>query len=225
MQAFIREEDVVRYEELLAWNLLPDREVEYELFYVEVTDTDRYRAAVDSVASIRRYNLTRLDETAVYVYVCQETREADVAFRRAFADLDLVVVPPVVYDTEAAMRFTIVGEGPHLRQLLEDVPDDIDVTVEGVGEYDRRHGTLAADVTDRQQEAVAAAAAVGYYDVPRTGSLADVAAELGCAESTASNLLRRAEAGVMRRLVAHDRERPAGSTTGGSPTADASSGR
>ncbi|MCW8172269.1 hypothetical protein D8S78_05600 [Natrialba swarupiae] len=37
---------------------------------------------------------------------------------------------------------------------------------------------------------------MGYYDVPRTATLADVAAELGCAESSASVALRRAQRAV-----------------------------
>ena len=56
-------------------------------------------------------------------------------------------------------------------------------------------------MTDRQLEAVATAVEIGYYAVPREAGLADVAAALGCAESTASNLLRKAEASVMGRLV------------------------
>jgi predicted DNA binding protein len=55
-------------------------------------------------------------------------------------------------------------------------------------------------LTDRQREAVRAAVEAGYYAVPREASLADVAEAIGCAESTASEHLRRAEAAVMRRL-------------------------
>ena len=200
MQEFIRYEDVVKYEELLTWNLLPEEAIEYELFYVEA-DRERYVSAVESVESIVEYNLTPIDDESFYVYACQQTREEDQLFRQAFADLHLLVVPPIVYDSEAAMNVTVVGAGEDLQTLVANVPEEIDVEVEEIGEYDRRHGTIAGELTDRQFEAVEAAAAVGYYEVPRTGLLADVAAELGCAESTASTLLRRAESAVMGRLV------------------------
>jgi predicted DNA binding protein len=75
------------------------------------------------------------------------------------------------------------------------------VTIEEVSNYDRRHATIAAGVTDRQFEAVSVAVELGYYTVPREVDLGDVADALGCAESTVSNLLRMAEASVMRRLV------------------------
>lgn len=200
MQAFIRYEDVVEYEELLSWNLLPRESVEYELFYVEA-DRERYVPAIEAVESVVEYNLTPIDDESFYVYVCQRTREEDQLFRQAFAERHLLVVPPIVYDAEAAMNLTVVGAGEDLQALVATIPEEIDVEVQEIGEYDRRHGTIAGGLTDRQFEAIEAAADVGYYDVPRTGSLADVATRLGCAESTASTLLRRAESAVMCRLV------------------------
>ena len=200
MQEVIRYGDVIDYEELLAWNLLPDERVEYELFYVEA-DRDPYEAAVESVESVVEYTITPIDDDSFYVYACQETREEDRRFRQAFASRHLIIVPPIIYDDEAAMGMTVVGAGEDLRALVEGVPEEIDVTVEEIGEYDRRYGTVAGAMTDRQFEAVEVAAAVGYYGVPRDGSLADVARKLDCAESTASVLLRRAESRVMSRLV------------------------
>ncbi|WP_135820819.1 helix-turn-helix domain-containing protein [Halostella litorea] len=200
MQAFIREGEAVEREELRAWNVLPERDVEYALFYVE-GDRERYEAAMDGVDSVRWYDCTAVDPDSFHVYVCQETREADRDWRSAFAALDLVVVPPIVYDDEAAMRMVVVGASEDVRAMLDGLPPGIDVRVNGIGEFDRREPTLAGALTDRQSEAVRVAADLGYYEVPRSASLADVAAELGCAESTASNHLRKAEAAVMTRVA------------------------
>ena len=49
--------------------------------------------------------------------------------------------------------------------------------------------------------AVETAAELGFYEVPREAGVAEVAAALDCADSTASTLLQEAEARVMRRLV------------------------
>jgi predicted DNA binding protein len=69
---------------------------------------------------------------------------------------------------------------------------------------ERRWGKL----TDRQYQAVETATRLGYYDVPRTVSLLAVANDLGVAEATASELLRRAESNLMGRLfdIGSDRE-------------------
>lgn len=204
MQRFIRHEDVVRYEELLAWNLLPERGVEYELFYVEA-DLGPYREQVETVDSIVEYAIREVDDASFYVYACQETREEDVALRSAFADLGLVVVPPILYDDEAAMGLTVVGDGEDLGTMLDGLPDAIEAEVREVGEYDRRRPRVTGALSDRQREAVSVALDAGYYAVPRRASLADVASRLGCAESTASILLRRAAGAVMARAVGRER--------------------
>jgi predicted DNA binding protein len=201
MQEFIRDGEAVDYEELQAWTgVASDQPVEYVLFYVEA-DREPYEEALEAVDSVRWYDLTPVDEDSFYVYICQETRAEDVTWRQAFADLNVVPVPPVVYDSDATAHMTLVGTGEDLQRLLADLPDDIDVTVETIGEYDRRHAPVVGDLTDRQLAAVEAAVELGFYTVPREAGVAPVASALGCAESTASTLLRKAESRVMRRLV------------------------
>lgn len=48
-------------------------------------------------------------------------------------------------------------------------------------------------VTDRQREALLTAAELGYFDVPRDPSLADVASELDISASSLSERLRRGQ--------------------------------
>lgn len=201
MQRFIRNENVVSYEELLAWNVRPGEPTEYELFYAEVTDVDRYLAAVEDVDSIRWYESSQASESSLYLFVRQESREDDVSLRRAFGGLALIVVPPIVYDGDAAMSVTVIGADGALGTLVEGIPEEIEVTVEEIGTYDRPHATIIGGLTDRQMEAIETATRLGYYDVPRTTSLSDVADALGCAESTASTLLRNAESSVIPRIV------------------------
>ncbi|WP_323172338.1 helix-turn-helix domain-containing protein [Natrialba sp. PRR66] len=203
MQRFIRDGEAVRYEELRAWNIAGAEGVEYELFYADA-DREPYETALEQVDSVRWYDLTPVDDDSFYLYLCQETREEDIRWREAFTTLDLVVVPPIVYDSMAAFTMTIVGTGENLQAMIDGLPDEIDVTVREIGEYDRRYAPLTGDLTDRQLEAVAIAADIGYFDVPRDAGVDDVATELDCAPSTAATLLQKAQARVMRRLVRRD---------------------
>ncbi len=198
MDRFLREEDAIEREALLTWNVTPDGE-EYALFSVE-GDIDRYHDRIDEVDNVLDYNLTPVDDRHFYAYIHQATRDAEREMRAAFARRNLVVVPPIRYD-ESGMHLTVVGGGADLTELVDDFPASIDVTVEAVGEYDRHHGTPAGSLTDRQLEAVETAVRLGYYNVPRTASLEAVADALGCASSTASTLLRKAERGVMTHLA------------------------
>jgi hypothetical protein len=76
----------------------------------------------------------------------------------------------------------------------------VGVTVDALTEGDDGAGA-GATLTARQREVAAVALRAGYYDVPRTATLADVAAELGVAASTASRTLRRAERRVLEATV------------------------
>jgi predicted DNA binding protein len=198
MERFLREEEAVRREELVTWNVTADG-VEYALFLVE-GDLAPYRDRIDDVDSVVDYSLDPVDDGRFFAYVCEETREADEALRETFARRNLVVVPPIIYDVEG-MHLTVVGESADLTGMVDGVPERVEVTIEGVGDYDRRHGTPVVALTDRQLEAVEAAVDLGYYAVPREAPLAAVAESLDCAPSTASTLLRKAERAVLTRLV------------------------
>ncbi|MFB6207126.1 MAG: helix-turn-helix domain-containing protein [Haloglomus sp.] len=201
MQQFLARSDAMERVELQAWNLSRD-DVQFALFYM-VGDIDAYRERIEDVEPIREYELTPVDEEHFYSYVCQTYTDADEAFFDAFAALRLVVVPPLVYDGTGRLTVTAVGGGDALTRLVEALGEQADIGVEvlEIGDYDRRHGTITAGVTDRQFEAVETAVELGYYAAPREASLADVADRLGIAEATASELLRRAESHLMARLV------------------------
>lgn len=192
MQAFIRHENAVRYEELIAWNVHADAGLEYELFYVE-GDRDPYRRALDDVESVDGYSIAPIDDRSFNVYARQRTRPETTSWRDAFLDRELIVVPPIRFDDDAVMGITLVGDAADVQRLIDDIPATVDVTIAEIGTYDRPAGPLAGELTRRQLEAVRTALELGYYDVPREAPLESVAEDLGIAESSASVLLRRAE--------------------------------
>lgn len=199
MQSFIQQSDAIQREALWAWNHLGDALT--ALFYVE-GDIEPYREAIHGVDTIERFDLTPVGDDAFYTYVEEERRDVDQAWMQAFARPSLIVVPPVEYTSDGATLFNVVGSADDLQGLVADIPNEIIVSVDRIGEYDERHaaGTGPA-LTDRQQEAVIAALDAGYYDRPRRGSLADLADRLDCATGTVSELLRRAEHAALSSAV------------------------
>lgn len=199
MQSFLRESSDLYREELWAWNHLGDALT--ALFYVE-GEIDAYRDAIHAVDTIEGFDLTPVGNDAFYTYVEEERRDADAAWMAAFARPSLIVVPPVVYRDDGDTVFTVVGSADDLQALVADLPNEIEVAVDRIGEYDEPHAAgIAPDLTRRQREAVGAALDLGYYDRPRTATLADVADQLDCATGTASELLRRAERTVLAAAV------------------------
>lgn len=110
-----------------------------------------------------------------------------------------MVVPSFDCHPNGVLAFDVVGEPAVLEAMLDQLPEEITAEVREVGEYDARPGQFGGNLTARQREGLAAARDAGYYEVPREGSVADVAEALGCAPSTASNHLRKAEARLVER--------------------------
>jgi hypothetical protein len=62
-------------------------------------------------------------------------------------------------------------------------------------------------LTDRQREVLAAAVQQGYFEVPRSCTLAEVADGLGIDKSTASTVLRRGQGRLVRQYLTGPEER------------------
>lgn len=165
-------------------------------------DPERYAAALGRTDTVRSYEVVPAGDDRAFAFVEQDP-DPRKARLQEFADaMGLVVVPPIEFHDDD-IRFVLAGEAAAIGRAFEAVPDGLEATVERVGEYAGRSAD-GTERTDRQREAVAAAVDLGYYDVPRTAGVRDVAERLECAPSTATELLRRAEAGVMAAAVDTD---------------------
>mgnify|MGYP006295584255 FL=1 len=176
--------------ELLMWSPTADATT---LFWCDGDReaTERLVTGIDSL----------LVHTAVDVSdgTCVFLRQADYEFSPAIletiADAAVIFLPPVVFLETGELQFEAAGESAALSTFYEALSELGAVTVEQVHEFKRRSTPSA--LTDRQRAALEAAVSVGYYEVPRTGTVADVAGVLECASSTAGELLRKAEAAVV----------------------------
>lgn len=137
MQEFLTASDAMHRAELHAWNLSRE-DVQLALFYID-GEIDDYRDRIADVDPVQWYELTTIDETSFYSYVCQEYTESDRTFFQAFADLSLVVIPPLVYDADGHTYVTVVGADDALTELVNALRDRADIGVEilEIGPYDR----------------------------------------------------------------------------------------
>ncbi|MDB2223762.1 helix-turn-helix domain-containing protein [Halorubrum ezzemoulense] len=157
-------------------------------------DRRRYERTVEEVPQVEEWTTTDAEE-GFYVYVRTRLRDRERRYREALDRDAVLVVPPVELRSDRTVRQTLVGRSDALSAAVEALPAAVDVEVLRTGTYDR---SLGVRPSERQREALAAAWAAGYYEVPREGGIEAVAEALDCATSTASDLLRRAE----RRVVA-----------------------
>jgi hypothetical protein len=157
--------------------------------------TERLIGAIDSLLVSHLV----AGSSGTYAFLRQEEYEFPTELLDAITAARVIFLPPVVLRASGPVEFEAVGEPPALSAFHERLSAVGDPTIEQVREFDR--SPSAARLTDRQQAAVAVAVSVGYYDVPRTGSIADVAAELDCSTSTAGELVRKAESRIVRDAV------------------------
>lgn len=140
-----------------------------------------------------------------YAIIQQERFEMDRHLERALRSPAILPVPPLRYWADGSIQVRLVGTHEALGDVVATLEGAIDYTVASVAPYDG--GSDSMRLTDRQVAALDAAVRVGYYDVPRTGTMAEVAARLDCAESTASELVRKAQAAVVRETTGFPPER------------------
>ncbi|MFB6121666.1 MAG: helix-turn-helix domain-containing protein [Halobacteriaceae archaeon] len=167
------------------------------LHYV-VGDADALERAMQDIPEVVGYDVERIDERSCYVYVRDATTES---LREMFGPISsggLVVVPPIEYEPDGTVLVSIFGPEDELQAAVERMDVPVDVTIEAVGGLAETTAAVEARLTDRQREVAETATELGYYDVPRTASQADVAAELDCAPSTVAEHLRKAEARLLR---------------------------
>lgn len=93
--------------------------------------------------------------------------------------------------------------GPHEAisgQLEEYEKAGVSPTLQRIGSYDGPEYPLD-DLTSRQREVIETAWEMGYYEVPREVSAADVATEVGLETSTVNEHLQRAERNLLKQIL------------------------
>ncbi|ELY76415.1 helix-turn-helix domain-containing protein [Natrinema pallidum] len=197
MHRFVAESDAFDAYRMVHGNFAGDDDNVF-IFHV-VGDPDVYEAALADTGRVSDYELTRTGDRTFTVYVRDLPAEVDARLLDLFTERSLVVLPPVEYRSDWTVRFSVVGDSDDLRRVLEGIPDGIETTVDRVGEYDGGDAAVGT-LTARQRETLRVARELGYFDVPRSAGVEDVAAELDCAPGTAAEHLRKAEAAVMEAL-------------------------
>lgn len=148
--------------------------------------------------TIRWWEQVATDD-AEYVYLV----EMDVAdqLERKGVDVDEMPRGERVDVDEHEFSFEQAGTQDTLSEAIADLEDaGFDITLERLRDYHHQETPLDA-LTERQREVLEIAYELGYYDIPRDSSTAEVAAELGIDGSTVVEHLQRAEHNLLATLL------------------------
>ncbi|WP_167768491.1 helix-turn-helix domain-containing protein [Haloarcula amylovorans] len=162
---------------------------------------DSVVADLESWADAISYDVFDTENGDLYVFVHSHPRPELAELLRIVERHRLLVELPIELEAES-VTVRIAGASAALHDAMDDLPADAtaDVRIEQLGAYDPEIDAARSALTDRQRTVLDAAVDVGYYATPRTATIEDVAAAAECAESTASEHLRKIEARLLPRL-------------------------
>jgi len=180
--------------ELLTWSPTADATT---LFWCDA-DADATASVVRVVDSLVEKELVE-DGDGTYAFLRQDGYEFAPAVLDAIAAAHVVFLPPVVFLDTGDVRFEAVGEAAALGAFHEALTDLGDVAIEQVHEFEDGVAVAAHRSAARR---VGGGSRGGVLRDTRDGAVEDVAAALDCSTSTAGELVRKAEAAVIREFVA-----------------------
>ncbi|WP_247002627.1 helix-turn-helix domain-containing protein [Halosolutus gelatinilyticus] len=169
------------------------------MHYVE-GDRKAFRGRIEAIEPVRSYELVPAGDAAFYAYIRDATTEP---LRDVFELADrapALVIPPVEY-ADGTVSYSIVGPPAEIQTAIDGLPEPIAVTVTEIGGIEAAPGVADSLLSERQRDAIEAALALGYYELPRSASHKQVANAIGCAPSTAAEHIRKAESKLLRSIV------------------------
>jgi predicted DNA binding protein len=183
--------------ELINWNLT--NEPIGLLFRVD-GNREAFAADLDDLPQVVNYDITPIDEATFYIYVRDSSTPTTRQLIETFTRGSLIVVSPIEYLQDGRLTITVVGPASEIQAAVDGVPTDVEAEIAEVGGSKVSQDSVAARLSDRQHAAIVAGINVGYYEIPRQATHEDVAAAMGCASSTASEHLRKAESKLITAL-------------------------
>jgi hypothetical protein len=162
-------------------------------------DGESVAAAARETSGVEGVRFAPTDGPAAYLQLVVRDPEVPL-FGGAAAAIDrtgLVVRRPLHY-RDGRITGHIVGDPDVLQAAIDEMPPGLSADVEAIREFPSGRLDPATTLSPRQREAVETALDLGYYELPRATTHADVGDALGCAPNTASQHLRKAEAKLVR---------------------------
>ncbi|WP_267641332.1 helix-turn-helix domain-containing protein [Haloarchaeobius amylolyticus] len=189
--------EVFRAAQMVDWAPSFDPPRATVLLYLD-GDLDHFETVLQETDIVLESDVTRFGDGRGYAYVHSEPHPIEWELFAAGAMEGLIPVFPIEYNHDGSLEARLVGPPARLQDAMAALPEAVDATIERVGEYDLGRPPIPPSLPPRQQAALDVALDLGYYDVPRRATRDEVAERLGCAPSTASEHLQKAEGAIVR---------------------------
>jgi predicted DNA binding protein len=192
----ITDEQLFREVLMLDWSFSAEPPSTAVLLYLD-GDIHAFEQILAAADVVHDYDITRLDEQSGYAFVHSRSPPVETEILSVGSRDGLLPISPVRYHRDGSFSFRVLGALDTLQAAVAALPEAVEAHIEQIGGHELGRSPLQPQFPARQWEALTVAFEAGYYDVPRTATRDDVAERLGCAPSTATEHLQKAE----RRLV------------------------
>ncbi len=165
-------------------------------------DRDAVITCIDTHDDVISYDLLEVEaEDTFHLYLHVHPGEPAGTLMALCYEYALIIDTPIEFTDHGGILVTIVGTHDMLREALKAVPDDIQISIQQVGQYSPGTRDMLSMLTERQREVFETAVEQGYYDIPRQVNQSDLAETLNCAPSTVDEHLRKAESKMLSALL------------------------
>ena len=169
------------------------------MLYALRGDVDRAAELIAGHDDVIDFEVSGEGEGLAYVHFHPNERT------RALLDIvqqnEIILETPVECIENGGIRFTVLGDGGVIQRAIGDIPPELTLSLDRMGDYHPDTGELFSSLTERQQEILEAAVELGYYEVPRRTTHEAIADEVGLSAGTVGEHLRKVEGRVLSALV------------------------
>ncbi|TYL39166.1 DNA-binding protein [Natronococcus pandeyae] len=166
--------------------------------YVELLelrgDLERARTLLADSRDVFEYDVTRSDGHGLAYVQCRSVGLVD-DLLSVLREHEIILDWPMRYietDGTRGLEITAIGTSRAIQRAAADLPDEIRLELERLGEYEPGPDPRAT-LTERQRELFEVAVREGYYEVPRETTHRELAAKIDLAPSTVGEHLQRIE--------------------------------
>lgn len=161
-------------------------------------DLNQARTILDERPDVAAYDVPENGDGLAYIH-CELTDPVK-SLLSIFQMSEIMLDLPLEFTSDGAVRATVIGDEESLYQAITQITDIVNINLEQTGEYRPGDRRLYSLLTKRQREVLSCAVDMGYYEVPRDTTLADLAGELGISLATVGEHLQKIEATVLSRV-------------------------
>lgn len=175
-------------------NLLDDGTT-VELSYIR-GDPEHIRDALETDSRVLTYEVVP-ETSGGIVYIHTQVSDLVKETLTIVLQHKLVIDWPITFTSRGGHRVTVLGKDMQIRQTIEELPDEIQVILEGIGNYQPDIRQSLSILTDRQQQILDLAVEMGYYEVPRQTTLDELGKELEITAGTVGEHLQKIESKII----------------------------